>query len=65
MPHRPCSVFKAKQCDSILFFSFLFFNVRHIGLLCMGVRNLFKGVNDTRKGFASEEGVMCCFLTYH
>ena len=53
MPIGPCSGFKEKQCDSILFVSFLFFNVRHIGLLCMGVHNLFKGVNDTRKGFAS------------
>ena len=53
MPLGPCSGFKAKQSDSILFFSFVFFNVRHIGLLCMGVRNLFKGVNDTMKGFAS------------
>ena len=53
MPLGPCSGFKAKQSDSFLFFSFLFFNVRHIGLLCMGVGNLFKGVNDTRKGFVS------------
>ena len=53
MPLGPCSSYKVKQCDSIDLFSFLFFNVRNIGLLCIGVRNLFKGVNDTRKGFAS------------
>ena len=56
MPLGPCSGFKVKQCDSILFFSFLFFNVRHIGLLCMRICNLFKGVNDTRKGFACKRG---------
>ena len=46
-----------------LLFLFLFFYFgRHIGLPCMGVNNLFKGVNDTRKGVCIVRGGFVLFL---
>ena len=58
IPLGPCSGFKAKHCNFLLFlflfvFIFLFFFfLRHIGLLFMGVLNLIKVVNETSVGFA-------------
>ena len=53
-------VWVSRQSVAIFFFSFLFAFSFALLLfwkthwpLCMGVCNLIKGVNDTRKGFAS------------